>query len=169
VLRLRWSKGLRNRITELRPRDFYIVEFSGPVLKSRRDELQAFGVSLLEQLAPSRFTARLNVSQLRVVQQLPDAVRGVRLYKETVSGAAMPKGTPGGCPGGGRPGGADSAAGGPLRPASAPCAGSRLCTRLAGGQSGSCGRCGRAQGACSSVRGLSTAQRPGAAARGSGC
>jgi len=71
--------------------DFYIVEFSGPVLKSRRDELQAFGVSLLEQLAPSRYTARLNVSQVRAVQQLP-YVRGVRLYKETVSGAAMPKG-----------------------------------------------------------------------------
>lgn len=85
------AKGIEESDYVAATTDFYIVEFSGPVLKSRRDELQAFGVALLEQLAPSRYTARLNVSQVRAVQQLP-YVRGVRLYKETVSGAAMPKG-----------------------------------------------------------------------------
>ena len=85
------AKGIEESDYVAATTDFYIVEFSGPVLKSRRDELQAFGVALLEQLAPSRYTARLNVSQVRAVQQL-SYVRGVRLYKETVSGAAMPKG-----------------------------------------------------------------------------
>ena len=45
------AKGIEESDYVAATTDFYIVEFSGPVLKSRRDELQAFGVALLEQLA----------------------------------------------------------------------------------------------------------------------
>ncbi|MFM7581504.1 MAG: hypothetical protein ACKO9F_02125, partial [Caldilinea sp.] len=85
------AKGIGEAEDVAAPADFYVVELSGPVLKGRRDELQALGVALLEQLAPSRFTARLSVSQLRALRQLP-YVRGVQIYKEIVSGAATPKG-----------------------------------------------------------------------------
>jgi len=61
---------------------YYVVELQGPLLATRKQALETIGVTLLERIAPNRYTARLAFSQLVEVNNLP-FVLGVSPFNET--------------------------------------------------------------------------------------
>lgn len=67
---------------------YYLVQLAGPLLEPWRDQLRAFGVTLLEHVPQNNYKALLSLAQVPQVRGLP-FVAGVRFYSREDTGVLL--------------------------------------------------------------------------------